>query len=197
MKLKTLKSDLKTSKAMKYLMRTVGRKVMEKYYARAMGIAIVEQLEKMLDPEIIAEYGKTRNERMAINNYIRSHLSIFQANQYSSNGRRRKGGDVIMDENMIALIKQPNTNEKTHHCISMPYGASIRFKGRKYVSEHHSGFELTFYERKKEGKLIPKTYSISYMIDYCPFCGEKLIPRTHKPTCKCTLCEMDRVMTGK
>ena len=112
MKLKTLKSDLKMSKAMKYLMRTVGRKVMEKYYARAMGIAIVEQLEKMLDPEIIAKYGKTRNERMAINNYIRSHLSIFQANQYSSNGRRRKGGDVKMN-----VKEEPNHHEEVREAL--------------------------------------------------------------------------------
>lgn len=66
------------SKAMKYLMRTVGRKVMSKYYGRALDLAVIEQLEKMLDPEIIAKYGNTQNERMAINNYIRIHLSIFQ-----------------------------------------------------------------------------------------------------------------------
>lgn len=73
------------SKAMKYLMRTVGRKAMERYYARAIDIAIIEQLEKMLAPEIIAKYGNTQNERMAINTYIRSHLSTFQKEKEFNN----------------------------------------------------------------------------------------------------------------
>lgn len=92
------------------------------------------------------------------------------------------------------MIREPTTNEKTHNCLRMPGGSSIDFKGKDYVTEHHSGFELTLYQTKKEGKLTPKTYSISYMVDYCPFCGEKLISKSHKPECECNLCEVDNIL---
>ena len=104
---------------------------------------------------------------------------------------------MSLSETEVLMWRQPRTNEKMHHCTLMPGGADIRFKGKRHVSEFSSGFELIFRQRIKEGKLAPKLYEISYGINFCPFCGEKLISRTHDPGCKCCLCEIDKVMNKK
>lgn len=67
--------------------------------------------------------------------------------------------------------------------------ASIEFNPNRFFSP---GFELTVFERKKEGKISPKTYSIKVPVDYCPFCGEKLEIKEHPKDCDCISCEIER-----
>ena len=95
------------------------------------------------------------------------------------------------------------TNLKEHYCSSMPRMASISFNKKlryddKRVPElFTSGFELMLVQRKKEGKLIPKTYDIKVPIDYCPFCNEKLEPKSHLESCDCTLCSVQKSFRGE
>jgi len=46
---------------------------LEQFYVQAKEDLLLD----MLNPEIISKYGKTQEERMAINTYLRSHLSTF------------------------------------------------------------------------------------------------------------------------
>jgi len=41
-----------------------------------------EVFDKMLDPEVIAKYGKTQDERMAINSYIRVFKVLYSSKKY-------------------------------------------------------------------------------------------------------------------
>ena len=77
----------------------------------------------------------------------------------------------------------------------------IRFEKRyrednKELGFFRSGFVLEVIEMKKEGKLQPKIYVNEVLIDYCPFCGEKLEPTPHLESCNCELCTTDRLFRG-
>ena len=92
-----------------------------------------------------------------------------------------------------------STNLKKHWCDRMPRMADIIFSKKLRCEDKDffkSGFELELTERKKEGKLVPKRYSIRVPIDYCPFCNEKLEPKAHLESCDCTLCSTQKALRG-
>ena len=93
------------------------------------------------------------------------------------------------------------TNLKQHRCGKMTRMTYISFNKKDRYTEipelAHSGFSLELTERKREGKLEPKAYTIKCPIDYCPFCGEKLEPKPHFESCDCDLCQFEKVMRGE
>ena len=85
------------------------------------------------------------------------------------------------------------TKPNKHFCEKTPMMASMEFNKKRVRSP---GFELTLMERKKEGKLTPKSYMIKIGINYCPFCGLKLAEE-HPGDCICLDCGSDRMITGR
>ena len=67
------------SKAMNYLMRTVGRKSMSKYYSHAIDIAKEEAKKEVLDDVMALDVFRKGNLIMKdINEIAKRHLSTFQ-----------------------------------------------------------------------------------------------------------------------
>lgn len=58
-------------KALEYAKAKIWIDDIEYQFSKSIDIAINGIFEKMLDPELIAKYGKTQEQRMAINSYIR------------------------------------------------------------------------------------------------------------------------------
>lgn len=108
-----------------------------------------------------------------------------------------------VNEEAIKRLKEGVTDNHEHYCGWTPRMAHIEFNKKlkddspELPDLNRSGFELTLIQRKKEGKLFPKTYDIKVPVEFCPFCGQKLEAKPHLESCECILCSPTKMEKPK
>lgn len=71
-------------------------------------------------------------------------------------------------EEMKLIVDEFNGAMQFRHlCIKTPACALIEYNPKR----KESCFTLTFIRRETKGVLQPRTISITYPIDFCPYCG--------------------------